>query len=288
MENKTFNYLGLDFEPIRCFTTKERKNICKSGVLNFCSWVQCKEYTHKDFYKKAHEIGAKTFDIFKIKNGILSNLYVVPGTNTLAIIEDINIIENEALYKINIIDSCASLYKELYNSEVSYFRTTEKVQIYWNNKNGYEFEVLVDFTNKNIIFKADNIVFDTKRFDTFFDMREWLTDRNLDYFSEKYSDNYITNQMVFGILNEDITLTDLDEEKQYTYTYFLYKYILYKIYGDKGTVNYKMKDLFDEEFPLVENRTNKKFLQEIRDDILNEIRKEINYSLFEDIDFKEE
>lgn len=102
-------------------------------------------------------------------------------------------------------------------------------------------------------------------------MREWLTDRNLDYFSEKYSDNYITNQMVFGVLNEDITLNDLDEEKQYTYTYFLYKYILYKIYGDKGTVNYKIKDLFDEEFPLVENRTNKEFLQEIRNDILNEI-----------------
>ena len=66
-------------------------------------------------------------------------------------------------------------------------------------------------------------------------MQEWLYDKNLDYFAEKYSDNYITNQMVFGVLNEDITLTDLDEEKQYTYTYFLYKYILYKIYGDKGT-----------------------------------------------------
>ena len=174
--------------------------------------------------------------------------FLVP--NYLAIIENPNVIEYEVLHKIAVIDRCASLYKELYNSEVSYFRTTEKAQIYWNNKNGYEFEVLVDFTNKNIIFKADNIVFDTKQFDTFFDMREWLTGiENLDYFSEKYSDNYITNQMVFGVLNEDIILTDLDEEKQYIYTYFLYKYILYKIYEDTGTVNYKMKDLFDEEFP---------------------------------------
>lgn len=284
MENKTFNYLGLDFEPIRCFTEKERKNICKKGLLNFCRWVQCKEYTHKDFYKKAHEIGAKTFDIFKIKNGILDSLYVVPCTKSLAIIENPNIVGYEVLHKINVIDSCASLYKELYNSEVSYFRNTEKAQIYWNNKNGYEFEVLVDFKNKSIIFKADNIVFDTKQFNNFFDMQEWLYDKNLDYFAEKYSDNYITNQMVFGVLNENITLTDLDEEKQYTYTYFLYKYILYKIYGDKGTVNYKMKDLFDEEFPLVENRTNKEFLQEIRNDILNEIRKEINYAFFENQD----
>ncbi len=45
-----------------------------------------------------------------------------------------------------------------------------------------------------------------------------------------------------------------------------------------------MKDLFDEEFPLVENRTNKEFLQEIRNDILNEIRKEINYAFFENQD----
>lgn len=284
MENKTFNYLGLDFEPIRCFTEKERKNAFRGDFLNFYSWGQCKEYSCKEFYKKAHEIGAKTFNIFKIKNGILTNLYAVPCTNYLAIIENPNVIEYEVLHKIAVIDRCASLYKELYNSEVSYFRTTEKAQIYWNNKNGYEFEVLVDFTNKNIIFKADNIVFDTKQFDTFFDMREWLTDRNLDYFSEKYSDNYITNQMVFGVLNEDIILTDLDEEKQYIYTYFLYKYILYKIYEDTGTVNYKMKDLFDEEFPLVENRTNKEFLQEIRNDILNEIRKEINYAFFENQD----
>lgn len=285
MKNKTFNYLGLEFEPIRSFTKQEKEKAWKGDILNYYKWGQCKEYNCKEFYEKSQEIGAKKIDIFKIKNGILANLYAVPCRNYLSILKNLPDVESEVLDKINVINSCAELYKDLYNSEVSYFRANQQAQIYWNNKNWYEFEIIVDFANKSIIFKADNIVFDTQQFNTFFDMREWLTDRNLDYFSEKYSDNYITNKMVFGVLNEDITLTDLDEEKQYIYTYFLYKYILYKIYGNKDTVNYKMKDFFDDEFTLVENRTNNEFLKEIRNDILNELRKEINYAFFEDKDW---
>ncbi len=158
-----------------------------------------------------------------------------------------------------------------------------KIQIYWNNKNGYKFEVLADLKNKSIIFKADNVIIENKNFNKFSHFEEYLENKNVEFFKREYSDKKITNKIASLVINGDINLTVLSADEQNTYIYFLYKYILYNFYNDKDTVNYKIIDLFDDEFVTVENQTTDEILKEIRDDVLEQIKKDINIWLFNDM-----
>ena len=52
-------------------------------------------------------------------------------------------------------------------------------------------------------------------------------------------------------------------------------------------MNYKMLDFFEDEFVVLENKTIEVILKEIRDDILNQIKKDINFLLFDDMYYGE-
>lgn len=287
MEEKTFSYQYLEFKPIRQFTEEEEKRSWKGDLLNFEKWFSHRGYSYSDFYEKAKKIGAEDIDIFEIRTGILKGVFAVPCRNYIALITDKKIIGYDNSFRFEVAKKCAELYKELYNSEEDLFRAYPRVQIYWNNKYGYELEILVDFDEKTLISKVDNTVIDVKKFNDFFYFKEFLENKNIKILQEEYSDKKITDKVASSVLRGNVVLNDLSKTKQYTYIYFLYKYILYNLYSDRDIVNYKMLDFFEDEFVVVENKTIEVILKEIRDDILNQIKKDINFLLFDDMYYGE-
>ena len=284
---KTFIYEYLEFKPIRQFTKEEEKKAFKGDLLNFEKWFSPDKYNHSEFYEKAKEIGAEDIDIFEIRTGILKGVFAVPCRNYIALIKDKEIIGYDDSFRFEVANKCAELYKELYNSEENLFRAYPRVNIYWNNKSGYELEILIDFDEKTLISKVENTVIDIKRFNDFFYLKEFLENKNIEILQEEYSDKKITDKVVSSVLNGNVALNDLSETKQYTYIYFLYKYILYNLYSDRDIVNYKMIDFFDDEFVIVENKTIEDILKEIRDDVLKQMKKDINIWLFNDMYYDE-
>lgn len=283
MEAKTFTYQYLEFKPIRQFTKEEEKNSWKGDLLNFKKWFCPEKYNYSDFYEKAKEVGADKFDIFEIQTGTLKGIFAVPCSNYIALITNEEIIGYDNFYRVKVAEKCAELYKELYDSENNLFRACPRVQIYWNNKFGYEFEILVDFDEKALILKVDNIAVDTKKFNDFYYLKKYLEDKDIKYFQEKFSDKKLTNQIAFNVVDNHIDLEKLNDDEQYLYIYFLYKYILYGIYQDEYNVNYKMNDFFNNEFEVMRNKTTNEILEEIRNDVLEQIKKDINIWLFDDM-----
>lgn len=283
MEEKTFSYQYLEFKPIRQFTEEEEKRSWKGDLLNFEKWFSHRGYSYSDFYEKAKKIGAEDIDIFEIRTGVLKGVFAVPCRNYIALITDKKIIGYDNSFRFEVAKKCAELYKELYNSEEDLFRAYPRVQIYWNNKYGYELEILVDFDEKTLISRVDNTVVDVKKFNDFFYLKEFLENKNIEILKEEYSDKKITDKVASSVLKGNVVLNDLSETKQYTYIYFLYKHILYNLYSDRDIVNYKMLDFFENEFVITEDKTTKDILKEIRDDILNEIKKDMNIWLFDDM-----
>ena len=88
--------------------------------------------------------------------------------------------------------------------------------------------------------------------------------------------------MLEKIVNNEIIIKDLDKDKQYDCMERLYMEILTYVYGDEETARYNLLD-FTEYFGELD-RSNKDILIEIRNDILHEIKKSINYCIFEDVD----
>ena len=242
MEEKTFSYQYLEFKPIRQFTEEEEKRSWKGDLLNFEKWFSHRGYSYSDFYEKAKKIGAEDIDIFEIRTGVLKGVFAVPCRNYIALITDKKIIGYDNSFRFEVAKKCAELYKELYNSEEDLFRAYPRVQIYWNNKYGYELEILVDFDEKTLISKVDNTVIDVKKFNDFFYFKEFLENKNIKILQEEYSDKKITDKPASSVLRGNVVLNDLSKTKQYTYIYFLYKYILYNLYSDRDIVNYKMLD----------------------------------------------
>lgn len=289
MEEKTFTYQYLEFKPIRQFTEEEEeKRSWKGDLLNFVKWFSPDKYNHSEFYEKAKEIGAEDIDIFEIRTGVLKGVFAVPCSNYLALVTDKEIIGYENFYRFKVAERCSELYKELYDSEVSLFRAYPKAQIYWNNKFGYEFEILVDFEEKVIVFKVDSIIIETIKFHEFFYIKEYLENKDIKYLQEKFSDRNLTNKIALKVVDKHINLKKLNDDEQHIYIYFLYKYLLYNLYRNENIVNYKMKDLFDDDFVVMEeNKTIEVILKEIRDDILNQIKKDMNIWLFDDMYYEE-
>ena len=283
MEEKTFSYQYLEFKPIRQFTEEEEKRSWKGDLLNFEKWFSHRGYSYSDFYEKAKKIGAEDIDIFEIRTGVLKGVFAVPCRNYIALITDKKIIGYDNSFTFEVANKCAELYKELYNSEEDLFRAYPRVQIYWNNKYGYELEILVDFDEKTLISRVDNTVVDVKKFNDFFYLKEFLENKNIEILKEEYSDKKITDKVASSVLKGNVVLNDLSETKQYTYIYFLYKHILYNLYSDRDIVNYKMLDFFEDEFVVIEDKTIEVILKEIRDDILNQIKKDMNFLLFDDM-----
>lgn len=284
---KTFTYQNLEFRPVIQFTREHEKN-CWGALLHLKKWFCPDEYNHSDFYEKAKEIGAEKFDIFEIQTGVLKGVFDVPCSNYLALVTDKEIIGYENFYRFKVAERCSELYKELYDSEVSLFRAYPKVQIYWNNKFGYEFEILVDFEEKVIVFKVDSIIIETIKFHEFFYIKEYLENKDIKYLQEKFSDRNLTNKIALKVVDKHINLKKLNDDEQHIYIYFLYKYVLYNLYRNETIVNYKMKDLFDDEFVVVEeNKTTEEILTEIRDDILSQVKKDMNIWLFDDMYYGE-
>ena len=277
MEEKTFSYQYLEFKPIRQFTEEEEKRSWKGDLLNFEKWFSHRGYSYSDFYEKAKKIGAEDIDIFEIRTGVLKGVFAVPCRNYIALITDKKIIGYDNSFRFEVAKKCAELYKELYNSEEDLFRAYPRVQIYWNN----------DFDEKTLISRVDNTVVDVKKFNDFFYLKEFLENKNIEILKEEYSDKKITDKVASSVLKGNVVLNDLSKTKQYTYIYFLYKYILYNLYSDRDIVNYKMLDFFEDEFVVVENKTIEVILKEIRDDILNQIKKDINFLLFDDMYYGE-
>lgn len=89
---------------------------------------------------------------------------------------------------------------------------------------------------------------------------------------------------IISLLNENkLVLKNCDEEEQNKYLLEIYKSILLYLYSINDLVALKLKD-FGDEFVEIENKENEKILKEIREDILNEVKKEINFFLFGDVD----
>lgn len=88
--------------------------------------------------------------------------------------------------------------------------------------------------------------------------------------------------MLEKIVSNEIIIKNLDEDKQYDCMKQLYMEILTYVYGDEETARYNLLD-FTEYFGELD-KNNKDILIEIRDDILHEIKKSINYCIFEDVD----
>ena len=279
--NKEFEYHNIKFKPICIFPKNQEKINLLTKDLNYYEWFNTDKYNYSDFYKKAEEIGAKENEIFEVINGPLKGIAVVPCNNYLAILkEEKEKIINENFYKIEVAKKYIQLYEELYSSKTSLFRENPIAQIYWDNKKGYEFEILVNFENKSIIFKVDTLEFETIKFNNFYSLYEWLKDKNIAYFEQKYNDKFIVNQIICNILIGKTILSNLDEKDQSIYILFLYKYILYYIYIEEYIVALKIKEYGIESIK-IQNRDNKDILLDIKNDILTKINQEMNCCLFE-------
>ena len=279
MEEISFEYGNLKFRPIRNFTKIEKERCIKGDLLNYYEWIDINGYSHCDFYKQSKKVNGENIDIFSIENGLLKGLLVVPCTNYLAVIKNVD--------NYFFIESCkkvSELYEELYSSKISLFRLNPIAQIYWDNKKGYELEIFVNFEKKSIAFKVNTLEFKTIEFEDFYGLYNWLKDKNIDYFREKYNDYFITEEVVNKILLDEVNLSELEINTQETYILFLYKHILYYIYKNKNIVALKLND-YKDEFVTVGEKSNEDVLLEIKKDILNEVNKDINYCLFDNVDY---
>ena len=281
MEEKDNNFIyhNIKFKPIRNFTKIEKEKCWRGNILNYYEWLDINGYSHCDFYKQSKKVNGETIDIFSIENGLLKGLLVVPCTNYLAVIKN-----EDNYFIIEICKKISELYEELYSSKTSLFRENPIAQIYWDNKKGYEFEILVDFENKSIIFKVDTLEFETIKFNNFYSLYEWLKDKNITYFEQKYSDRNITSKIVYDILDGVKYLSDYNEKIQEIYILFIYKHILYYIYNDTVQVNLKLKD-YDTTSIKVQNRHNEDVLLDIKNDVLTKMNLELNKCLFDNEDF---
>lgn len=82
-------------------------------------------------------------------------------------------------------------------------------------------------------------------------------------------------------MENKINLSNLDYDKRYETILNVYEEILKYIYGENSIiVDYKMND-FSVDLPPLNKNNNKDILKVIRDDILNEIKKEIDYLIGE-------
>lgn len=279
--DKTFIYQGIEFKAIRKLTKLEGEKCWKGDILNFNEWFSLENYNYQDFYEKAKEIKVDEIDIFEIGTGIFKGISVVPCKNYLGFLIDKENSEN--YYKLKIAEKCSELYEELYNSKTSLFRPSNEIQIYWNNKNGYELQGIIDFENKSFILEVDSFKFMEMKFNNFLYLKEWLKNIDKNYFDKEYSDRKMSEIISLIILNGNIELKTFDRVKQDIMIIFLYKSILYYIYQEKSIVDSKIRD-FEDEFVEVGDKSNDELFREIREDILYSIRKEINYFLFENVD----
>lgn len=89
------------------------------------------------------------------------------------------------------------------------------------------------------------------------------------------------------VKDDEVILKDIkDEEELEMYLEAIYRYILDYLGFDQNAVDYKTKD-FKEDLYIdeIEYKENNEVFRWIRDDILYAMKKDINYSLFEDKDF---
>ena len=104
---------------------------------------------------------------------------------------------------------------------------------------------------------------------------EYLTQELIELIKER------NISIINKLLENKINLSNLDYDKRYETILNVYEEILKYIYGENSTiVDYKMND-FSVDLPPVNTNNNKDILKVIRDDILNEIKKEIDYLIGE-------
>lgn len=93
------------------------------------------------------------------------------------------------------------------------------------------------------------------------------------------------NQFFEQVKNNDIKLCEFTDELTIEhYIRAIYTTIMEYIGLDSNSIQSYIEYFIDDEMIDVKNKTNEQILEEIRDDILNEFRKDFNYLCFEDKD----
>ena len=93
------------------------------------------------------------------------------------------------------------------------------------------------------------------------------------------------NQFFECVKNNDVKLCEFtDEFKIEHYIRAIYTTMMEYIGLDNNSIQSYIEYFLDDDMINVEGKTNEQIMEEIRDDILNEIRKDFNYLYFEDKD----
>lgn len=101
-----------------------------------------------------------------------------------------------------------------------------------------------------------------------------------------YDQGFFTLDDYFkAIKYNKINLSDIEDELQLeTYIKAIYTTMMEYIGLDNNSIQSYIEDFLDDDMVNVEGKTNEQILEEIRDDILNEFKKDFNYLCFENRD----
>lgn len=91
----------------------------------------------------------------------------------------------------------------------------------------------------------------------------------------KKSEYLMDLDIIESLLENKIILKDLPEEEQYKVAEKTYRKIMELLNLDEEVIEFKIKDAEDVFLDEVENVSNKDFVKNVLDDVLNEIKKDI-------------
>ena len=277
---KTFKFNGLEFKPVKMTEAKlNYPRVCTR--YEFCNNIgkYNGRFDYEDFYINcvAQGIDEKNY-VFEIQNGLLKGILVtpVPNPDALAIANNLPV---DIYFKV--------LIMELLNSKDPYFVVrTNKVEyplcnFRINFERDLEYSNILDMDNLTITSKFADYILSEKKFSSHYELYNYLKDSVT--YNEPITEDTVAEE-IFKMIVEDNSINLTKQRYEYAFTYCIYYCILNDIVG-KDRTYHLLKDLYWDYPKREDYKTISEFLEAIRNDILNEIRKEINTKLFDDPDF---
>lgn len=278
---KTFKFNGLEFKPVK-MTEAELNYPRLCTRYEFCNniWKYNGRFSYEDFYINctAQGIDEKNY-VFEIQNGLLKGILVtpVPNPDMLAISNNLPI---DIYFKV--------LIMELLNSKDPYFivRTDKSEYPLCNFRINFEkdleYSSVIDMDNLTVISKFSEYTLSENKFNSYYELYNYLKDAFT--YNKPITEDSLTED-IFKRIVVDNSLDLTNPKYEYAFTYCIYYCLLNYIVG-KDRAYHFLKNLHWDYPKREDYKAVSEYLEAIRNDILNELRKDMNTKLFDNPDFQ--